>query len=255
MIGFLIKKAFFDGWDNFLGLLGINVCYLGLFALGVNAVKLIGTNQTLGLILFVVFSFLFTLITLAGSKITYGYSTYKKLGWSGIKEAFSTHIPHCILYFVYVLFTVFCAGIVIPFYFAYNNFVGLLVGMVLVWTLVIFALAMQYFFPLAFSMQKDKPLKTMKKCFMVFADNFWISMFAAIYSLINGAISYFTAGIIPGGGGISLLHMDTVKLLMLKYDWKEANPGEDMNWDDALYDERELIGHRSFKNMIFPWKD
>jgi hypothetical protein len=63
---------------------------------------------------------------------------------------------------------------------------------------------------------------------------------------------------IPGVAGISLSRMDTTKLLMLKYDFLEANPDctkKDINWEDLLYEERQLVGPRSFKGMIFPWKD
>ena len=37
----------------------------------------------------------------------------------------------------------------------------------------------------------------------------------------------------------------------------EANPDatkKDINWEDLLYEEKQLVGPRSLKNMIFPWK-
>ena len=37
----------------------------------------------------------------------------------------------------------------------------------------------------------------------------------------------------------------------------EANPDTDrrhLPWDDILFDEREKVGPRSLRNMIFPWK-
>lgn len=256
MIGFLIKKAFFDGWDNLIGLVGLNLCYLALIFLGVNVYNFLGENTLLGISIVIILCLAFAFLSMASAKITYGYSVYKKLGWNGIKEAFSTHIPHALIYFVYTIFSVFCILFAFPFYMAYQNFLGITIAMLIFWVLLFFSIAMQFFFPLAFTMQKDKPIKTLRKCFMVVADNFGSALFCGIYSLLNIALTIVTAGFIPGGGGLSLLHMDTVKLFMLKYDWLEENADEKkVNWEDALYEERKLVGHRTLKNMIFPWKD
>ena len=77
-------------------------------------------------------------------------------------------------------------------------------------------------------------------------------------TLLDLVLSLLTATMIPGVAGISLSRMDTTKLLMLKYDFLEANPDstkKDINWEDLLYEERQLVGPRTLKGMIFPWKD
>jgi len=46
--------------------------------------------------------------------------------------------------------------------------------------------------------------------------------------------------------------------MMYKYDYLEAEADADRKhipWDELLYEERESVGNRSLKNMIFPWKD
>jgi hypothetical protein len=66
------------------------------------------------------------------------------------------------------------------------------------------------------------------------------------------------AGLAPGVGGLLLGQSVALKLLMYKYDWLEENPEGDRKhvpWDELLYEERESVGHRSLKGMIFPWKD
>ena len=56
---------------------------------------------------------------------------------------------------------------------------------------------------------------------------------------------------------MQLASQDAMKLLMFKYDYLDENPDADIKhipWDDLLYDEREKVGPRSLKSMIFPWK-
>ncbi len=64
-------------------------------------------------------------------------------------------------------------------------------------------------------------------------------------------------GLVPGICGIMLSGQDMMKLLMKKYDWLEENPNKtkkDLNWDELLQEEKDTIGPRSLKSMIFPWK-
>ena len=70
-------------------------------------------------------------------------------------------------------------------------------------------------------------------------------------------MSVFTMGIIPGITGMQLAAEDAIRLMMMKYDYLEENPEADRKhipWEDILYDEKEKVGPRSLKNMIFPWK-
>ena len=56
---------------------------------------------------------------------------------------------------------------------------------------------------------------------------------------------------------MNLASHDAVKLIMLKYDYLEENPDVDrkhLPWEDILFDEKEKVGPRTFRNMIFPWK-
>ena len=85
----------------------------------------------------------------------------------------------------------------------------------------------------------------------------FFTLFYLVYSIICLALSIFTIGIIPGLTGMQLASQDAMKLLMYKYDYLEENPDANpkhLPWDDLLYDEREKVGPRSLKSMIFPWK-
>ncbi|MDR2103555.1 MAG: hypothetical protein LBP42_05565, partial [Treponema sp.] len=71
-------------------------------------------------------------------------------------------------------------------------------------------------------------------------------------------MSVFLAFLFPGPAGILLYLDEAVRLRIFKYDWLEANPGENRRkvpWDALLIDDREKTGTRSLKSFIFPWKD
>jgi len=258
MIGFLIKKVFFDIWDNLLMLvlqsLGF-VAPLGLFFLS----GYIGdANPVVSVIILVLAVLAFSVYSLGVNAVVFGYSSYKKGGFRAFKDAFRFHIGHAFLHFGICLVIAFMAIYGIPFYFSMSNYFGLIIGFMIFWILVATVLAMQYFFPLCFHMEGDGAFKTLKKCFLVVPDNLGTTLFLALRSIIDLALTILTASMIPGLAGIALSRMDTMRLLMKKYDFLEANPDcnrKDINWEDLLYEERKLVGPRSLKGMIFPWKD
>ena len=258
MIGFLIKKVFFDIWDNLLMLvlqsLGF-VAPLGLFFLS----GYIGdANPVVSVIILVLAVLAFSMYSLGINAVVFGYSSYRKGGIRAFKDAFRFHIGHAFLHFGICLVIAFMILYGIPFYFSMSNYFGLIIGFMIFWILVATVLAMQYFFPLCFHMEGDGAFKTLKKCFLVVPDNLGTTLFLALRSVIDLALTALTASMIPGLAGIALSRMDTTRLLMKKYDFLEANPDstrKDINWEDLLYEERKLVGPRSLKGMIFPWKD
>lgn len=258
MIGFLIKKVFFDIWDNMLRIIGVTLVYVVCLGLVFIAGSVGEFSSILSIAVMVAAVFAFSFHSLGVSGITKAYSEYHTGGFKAYKEAVMYHWGHGLLHVGLCIFLFLIAFYLIPFYFALNSLVGVFLGMVMFWIGVIVVLAMQYFYPLCMHMQGDKALKTLKKCFVVLFDNPGVSLFLLFRTVIDLALTIVTATLIPGLAGISLSRMDTVRLLMLKYDFLEANPGctkKDVNWEDLLYDERELVGPRSLRGMLFPWKD
>lgn len=259
MIGFFFKKAFFDGWDNLLGLIALNVGYIvtlfivlfGLMAAETSVILMIAI-VALGLLAFSLFSG-----GVAGT--TFGYSDYKRETLQNFAKGFKRNWRHSLVYFAILAALVAIAFFVFPFYISMGNMVGLLVAVILFWIMLAFTLALPYYFPLTSFLPGDKPLKTLKKCFVILGDNMGFSMFYAIYRLVSLVLTVVTLGLIPGFAGFSLANMDALKLMMLKYDFLEEHGDEVVNpkklpWEDILYDEREKVGPRSLKSMIFPWK-
>ncbi len=258
VIGFFFKKAFFDGWDNLIGLVVQNFGYLVVLLALWGAMTVASMQMALGILCVVLVIGLFSFYSGAVAWQAHAYANYTRSGWAGLREGFARTWKHSFLYWGVATFMFLLIFFVIPFYFAYNNLFGTVLTILLFWILIAFALATMYFFPLACIMNNDRPLKTLKKSFMIVADNLWFSLFLGFYSIICAILTVVVAGLLPGFSGILLAQSDAMKLLMFKYDYLEENPTANrrkLPWEELLYDEREKVGHRSLRNMIFPWKD
>ncbi|MGB4406653.1 MAG: hypothetical protein WBI82_07325 [Sphaerochaeta sp.] len=258
MIGFFIKKAFFDGWDNLIGIVVHNLGFLLVMLAFMGSLSLGEVNMALSIPAIVLslglFSFFF-----AGSAIsTYAYSRYERGGFEGFRRGIRESWRHALLFWALLLLESSLIFLVIPFYLSYGTIVGTVLSVVLFWVFAGLGMALMYFFPLFYQMRGDTPLKTLKKSFIILIDNLWFSLFQAVYQIITLALSLFLAGLAPGVTGMMLASSDATKLLMYKYDYLEENPEADkkhLPWDELLYEEQESVGHRSLRNMIFPWKD
>ena len=257
MIGFFIKKAFFDGWDNLIGLVLQNLIYIVLLLCAIGAFMLSSTSIVLTIVLLAII-LLATCIMLGGTaSVVKNYSDYERETWSAFALGIKNNIGHSLLFFAICFFILLMCLYVIPFYMTINNMIATLLTVVLMWVLVILLLALPYYFPLMNLLPGDKPLKTLKKCFIILTDNLLFTLFYFLYNIVVVAVSVFVMGIIPGISGYMLGAQDAMKLLMYKYDYLEEHPDANRKkipWAELLYDEKEKVGPRSFKSMIFPWK-
>ncbi len=258
MNGFLIKKSFFDGWDNLIGMVMQNLGYMGLVLLFFlifsmpQSMDMLLVPSLLGL------AFFKSLYMAGVNGMAYSYANYERIGIEGFKRSISSSMRHVVLDWILTVVTVSIFFVVIPFYVSLGNIFGFIITIILFWIGLGLLLSTQLYWGLHFTMEGDRARKTLKKCFIVMFDNSGRFFFMTILTLVDLAISLATVGLIPGMAGIDLLHQDFVKLVMLKYDYMEKNPEEDrkhLPWADLLYDDRQSIGPRSLKGMIFPWKD
>lgn len=257
MKGFFIKKAFFDGWDNLIGIVLFNLGFLAILLLAILSIYAGEVNMALMFAAWVVLLFVNAFYSGAVSNAVYGYSCYRRNSWSDFKDGWARYSRHSLMYGVITLVLSLIVFFVIPFYYTMGNIFGLIITVLLIWVVVIGVLALPYYFALSSFLPGDRPLKTLKKCFIILADNMSFSIMFFFYNIICLAFTVFTLGLIPGFAGMNLASHDAVKLIMLKYDYLEENPDTErrhLPWDDILFEEREKIGPRTLKNMIFPWK-
>jgi len=260
MIGFLIKKAFFDYWDNMFRMILVNLGFIVSAAIPVFLPGLIPI-PALSLLVFAA-GLLWCFIYLAAIALSVkAVSDYGIFGFSdfftNLKEGWKTGLALGITGFLlYVI-----AKNSIPFYLQLKSLFGLFLAAVIFWTMVAALLSLQFFLPIRARLDK-KLVKVFKKSFFVFFDNPGFALYSLLHTIVLMIISIPLALILPGPAGILLFLDEALRLRLLKYDWLEANPDETgskkkrkIPWDAILIDEREKTGTRSFRSFIFPWKD
>ncbi|WP_455383651.1 hypothetical protein [Salinispira pacifica] len=258
MLLFMIKKAFFDMWDNFLAIILLNLGFVAVLSVPLlvfNALAPLASPVSIiplvaGVLLLFVYSG-------AASMVTRDISDYKSPEFRSFFVYLKDTWAHSLfLGGVYVLH-IFVLVIALPFYASIGSLLGLAALVFLFWASVIWMLSSQFFYPIRARLDRKLP-KIIRKCFIVFFDNTGFSIFLGIGAAATLAISIFTALLIPGVAGLLLWLNVGFKLRLLKYDYLEANPEanrKQIPWDALLVDEREKVGKRSLRGMIFPWKE
>lgn len=258
MFMFLIKKAFFDMWDHFLGVAMLNLGFIALLTIPIlvppavveTSVALAFFSQAVGILLVVVYAGAVSLAT--RDMVNYQRPEFRKL-IEYLKESWKSSL----------VFGAILIGIVIvlwfgvPVYAGMGNLLGLAAIVFLLWALIIWGISSQYYFPIRGQLDTKIP-KIIRKCFVLFFDNTFFSILLAIGTIVIAVGSVFTALLIPGITGLLIWHHAGLKLRLLKYDYLEENPSANRRripWDALLVDEEERVGKRTLRGMIFPWKE
>ncbi len=255
---FWIKKAFFDFWDNFLAIILLN---LGFIAVGTVPFVIAPQFQAAGPLLAI-----FAL--LAGIALVFVYATavamiardisnYEGLAWGLILEYLRETWATGVLYAALTVGSFFLLTIAFPTYASMDNFIGAVALALLFWAAVIWYLGLQFYLPVRSRLDTNVK-KILKKCFIVFFDNPLYAVGSAVGFAFVLGISVFTAFLVPGPAGAFVWLQSGFKLRLLKYDHLEENPEADRRripWDRLLVEDRERIGKRTLRGMIFPWKE
>ena len=260
MIGFLLKKHFYDVWDNMLRIVLVNLGFL---------VSLLIPGFLFGLIsispLFIpVFALgiLWCFVYLAAAALSLkSVSDYGSFGFGDFLANVKAGLKAGVTLGLTVILLVLMPLVIIPFYWRMGNLLGFLLAAVIFWTFLLTSISLQFF--LAVRARLDtKTKKIFKKCFIIFFDNQGFAIFSLLHSILLIALSVITAGLFPGPAGVLLFLDEGLRLRLLKYDWLDANPPTEptrrrrrIPWDAILIDEREKTGTRTLKNLVFPWKD
>ena len=257
MIGFLIKKNFFDLWDNLFRIALLNLGFIASLAIPVFIPTLLESVPLLGIAVLVI-GVLWCFIYLSVSALC--LKTVSDYGGFGFADFFANLKNGWVLGIIaggLVLICYLLVTVVMNFYLSMNSLFGLLLAAVIFWTLVVAVLSFQFFFAVRTRLD-TKISKIIRKCFVFFFDNPGFCIFTFINNIIMLVISVFLAFLFPGPAGILLFLDEGMRLRLLKYDYLEANPDANRKkipWDALLIDERERTGTRSLKSFIFPWKD
>jgi len=263
MIGFLVKKTFFDVWDNMIRVILLNLGFILSLAIpiilpGYIPIPVLALATA---IIGGIWCFIYLAAAALSLKTISDYGVFHFADfWANLKAGWQAGVIMALI----VLLFLAAIKIIIPFYLQMNSLVGLLLAAVVFWALVLALVAFQFFFAIRARLS-TKPLKIIKKCFILFFDNPGFAIFTLLYTMVTLVISVVFAFLIPGPAGTLLFLDEALRLRLMKYDWLEANPPAEgspkrrlrraIPWDVILIEEREKAGSRTLRNFIFPWKD
>jgi len=260
MIGFLIKKTFYDLWDNMFRIVVINIGFVAVAAIPVFlpglAAKFINST-VLGMAL-TAFGILACSVYLATAAVSLrSISDYSSFSFGDFFRGFKIAWPAGLVMFFLIYLLYMVATFIFPFYLTFESPVGLALAAVVFWATIFALLSFQYYFPVYVRLG-SKIITSFKKCMLVSLDNSGFSFFLFLNNIVVLIISVIFFFLFPGPAGILLYIDEALRLRLLKYDWLEANPGADRRkipWDAILIEERGKNPSRTLKNFIFPWKD
>lgn len=257
MFGFFIKKWFFDFWDNMIRIVLVNLGFIALLGVAVYVPFLLRFSTVLSMVSAAVVIVIFNLYVGGAARFVSEIADYNGPGFKDFIEYVKEVWKSTIAVSVITLLQLFLVVFAMPFYISLGGTMGLIALSIIFWASVVWWLAFQYFFPVRSRLDTNIK-KVFKKSFLLLFDNTMFSLGMAIFTLIVLVLSIFTALLLPGFASLLLLHQVGTKLRLYKYDYLEENPQADRKnipWDSLLYDEKERVGHRSLKGMIFPWKE
>lgn len=260
MIGFLLRKTFYDLWDNLFKVVVLN---LGFFActafLFIPAFlpDIFGSNALIT-VFFIAGIFVCSIYLAAASCALKPVSDYGSFTFGDFLRAFKSAWPAGIVMGLFIILLFLMITVVFPFYFQMENpLLGIALAAIIFWVTFFAVLSFQFYFTVVNRLGPGL-LKSARKCFLISLDNTGMSIFLFFNNIIAFALSVFFAFLFPGPAGILLYLDEAVRLRLLKYDYLEANPDADRKkipWDALLIEERERTGVRTLRNFIFPWKD
>ncbi|MDR1390589.1 MAG: hypothetical protein LBJ31_11530 [Treponema sp.] len=256
MFGFLLKKTFYDLWDHLFSLLLLNLIFMALFFTAFFLPALFSSAQwpLFKTALFCACFFAMSLHVSAASGCVNALSSERNFDKTGYVRLVIKAFKPALFLALIAAVPVFIFAVVIPFYLGTGSFFGIVTALFCSWMLLFGAAALQ-FFPVLYWRLEKRPLKAVKKCFLVFFDNVLLSLFLLVF---NGVLCIF---IFPCPS-IPLLYLDeALRLLLLKYDWIETHPPgneaarQKVPWDEILAEEKEKTGNRTWRDFIFPWRN
>ncbi len=257
MFFFLIKKAFFDMWDNMLTVFIANFGFVLIVGGCLYLPYLLSFSPGLSYMGVAIAIAVFFLYTGAASLIAREIANYQSVSfrdfWNNIKKVWK---PSLVISGITVV-QVFILMVAFPFYLNMGGLLGVAAISIIFWVSVLWWVASQFYFPII-SRLDERIGKALRKCFIVFFDNTGFSIMLAVGSIAILVISGFTAFLLPGVMSLLIWHQVALKLRLLKYDYLEENPDADKKkipWDALLIDDKDRVGHRTLRGMIFPWKE
>ena len=259
MFFLLLKKSFFDAWDN-LGALIIGNLSIFLVAIGGfwPILKILELGSPAGLIILVFLVPLLFLVAGTVSALMSQIADYHRVTWSEIPDKIrKTWKASLLITLVTVgFFSMSIFGM--TYYTSMKSMLGLAATALLFWISVGVYFTLIWLFPVRNRLTGNFR-RSLKKSALIMFDNLALTIYLCFIMVpVQMLLWPLTAFGAFGPAGIQLYMNSALRLLIFKYDWLEENPDakrKDVPWYELLIDEKERVGKRTLKGMIFPWKE
>ena len=255
----LMKKSFFDAWDNLGALILSNLSTMAVMMGGLWPMFRILERQRIEA--FLILLVLFPLLLMALGTVSSLMSTiadYRRVTWADVPASLAATWKTSLAFagLSALFFGLSLLGL--TYYTAMNSFLASAASALLFWITLAAYLSALWFFAVKNRLSGGFG-KLLKKCVLIMLDNLVLTIFTGVVLVPVQMILWpLTAFGAFGPAGIQLYMNVALRLLMFKYDWLEDKPDskrKDIPWYQLLIDERERVGKRTIKGMVFPWKE
>ena len=262
MFGFLLKKFFYDLWDNFFLIIALNFGFLLFVSLAYFLFRLSYITKIIYLpvIILLVFVYLLLVFLCCAVSVLKNISDYRRPNpadfFKNIKRAL---VPAAVL-FTGLVFLFFIIRITVPVYLEMAGITGWGAAFFSCWICFFIVVCVQ-FYPPAYYRFGRRPFKSLKKCAAFVFDNALFGFFALIVTIV------LSVPVLPFPCCPLLFLDEALRLRLLKYDWllKQKTEQQSENrsavmerkkipWKELLKEETENTGNRTWKSFVFPWK-
>ena len=144
MIGFFIKKAFFDGWDNLYLLAALNGIFLGILLLFLVVPIALAFPIWLSVIMAGFGILLLSIWDVVVTNAMYNIADGKNVHFADIKSAIRRSLKLGSLLGGVNILIVVAIMIAIPFYLGQKAVLGIFIGGLLFWMMILATLILQY---------------------------------------------------------------------------------------------------------------
>lgn len=261
MIGFIIKKNFYDGWDNLFGVVIANVIFLfaGIGLIFLNAFSRINLGLE-------ALAFVFSCIVLSIIAFAYGDTAAQIAEYNGTSildffKAIPGVLKDAALFGVMIALIIIVSAVGLDYYFLQRqSLITAFLGALLLWVDIFILFSLQWFIPIR-SLMHNNFRKCLKKSFIIFFDNTGFSVAMGLYNFVLMILSVVCVGFFPSMAGISISCTNALRLRLYKYDYLEEHPElttkkerKQIPWEELLYEDKEITGTRTLRDFLFPWK-
>lgn len=258
MLGFAIKKGFYDTWDNLPTVLLLNVVFLGLVVLpGVFARVVVGWSGIGAVAIWVlavalVWVYVGTVSSMAADIVAGGSPELGRI-FEHLARTWKSSVLLALMWGIVAVIVTF----VFPFYARSGTLLSLFVRVLLFWIILAWVLAAQLFFPVRDQLHVSGRTAIRKSVELFFDNTAFTVAIAAIAAFVT-VLSVLTMLLAPGLVGIMIWYHTALRLRIYKYRYLESHPNvrsRDVPWHDLLESEQTRLGKRTIRNTIFPWKE